>query len=345
MTLLTVVGASALGGLAVLAASSEPQDPPPVELGPRLTLEAGDRPGEDLDRDDEPSFPTGYKTLDQLEPATVLEVEASGFSRHAVGRAMQCVTILTTICTNEIPVQFGEEGKARFQYLVTDTIAPVGAHGRCRALAPPCSIVVEEIDGNDRAEHLTVFSDPAPRPGSISLTPRTGLDDGDTVDVEVADFPPGALLAATICAAPHVVGDRHCEDPASAAEIQVGSDGRGSATVSVRSGPVGTDATPCGGRHRRPCGISVWSPDLWPRAPAVPIEFARAPGPQYDRTRLGAGLLAVAALLLAAWWIVRRTDWSATGEAAAPEIDDASYADLDAIVAALPPDPDEGATP
>ncbi len=33
-----------------------------------------------------------------------------------------------------------------------------------------------------------------------------------------------------------------------------------------------------------------------------------------------------------------RTDWSAIGEAAAPEIDNAEYADLDAIVAALPPE-------
>ena len=36
-----------------------------------------------------------------------------------------------------------------------------------------------------------------------------------------------------------------------------------------------------------------------------------------------------------------RADWSAVGEAAAPEIDDAEYADLDAIIAALPPEEDE----
>ena len=40
-------------------------------------------------------------------------------------------------------------------------------------------------------------------------------------------------------------------------------------------------------------------------------------------------------------WLIKRTDWSAVGEAAAPEIDDAEYADLDAIIAALPPEEDE----
>lgn len=45
-------------------------------------------------------------------------------------------------------------------------------------------------------------------------------------------------------------------------------------------------------------------------------------------------LLALALGLVS--WLVRRTDWSPAGEAAAPEIDEAEYADLDAIVAALP---------
>ncbi len=46
-------------------------------------------------------------------------------------------------------------------------------------------------------------------------------------------------------------------------------------------------------------------------------------------------------LLLVAIWLVRRTDWRPVGEAAAPEIDDAEYADLDSIIAALPPEEDD----
>jgi hypothetical protein len=267
----------------------------------------------------------------------------SGFSRFAAGRASQCVTTVDTVCANEIPVQFAEDGSAEFQYLVTDRFTPEAGQGRCRALAAPCSIVVEEIDGDDRAERHTVFTDPSPSQGIVSVEPRTGLDDGDTVSVEVTDLPPGTVLAATICAAPHATCGRHCDDPNTAAQIRVGPDGRGSTTMTVRSGAVGTDGTRCGGRHPRPCGISVWSPELWPRAPVVPLEFARPPGPRYDTTRLSAGLATAAALIAAAGWLVRRTDWSAIGEVAAPEIDDATYPDLDAIVAALPPEPEEGA--
>ena len=41
---------------------------------------------------------------------------------------------------------------------------------------------------------------------------------------------------------------------------------------------------------------------------------------------------------------MRRTDWAPVGEVAAPEIDEAAYADLDAIIAALPPEELEDAT-
>jgi hypothetical protein len=43
-------------------------------------------------------------------------------------------------------------------------------------------------------------------------------------------------------------------------------------------------------------------------------------------------------LVAIAAWLLVRTDWAAVGEAAAPEIDGAEYADLDAIIAALPPE-------
>ncbi len=350
MTGVVVFAFAVLLGGGVLTADGGIDDRAPATPGPTLVLEAGDRPGvtdtvSDGGPVDDLSFPTGYDALDRLDPITVVEVRVSGFSRFAVGRAVQCVTTVDTVCANEIPVQFAEDGTAAFQYLVTDHFTPEAEQGRCRALAAPCSIVVEETDGDDRAERHTVFADPSPSPppGTIRVEPRTGLDDGDTVSVDVTDFPPGSELAVTTCAAPHATGGSHCDDPTTAAQIRVGPDGRGSTTVTVRSGAVGTEGVRCGGRHPRPCGISVWSPGRWPRAPVVPLEFARPPGPRYDATRLGAGLATAVVFIVVAGWLARRTDWSAIGEVAAPEIDDASYPDLDAIVAALPPEPEQGA--
>ena len=81
--------------------------------------------------------------------------------------------------------------------------------------------------------------------------------------------------------------------------------------------------------------------DAHVRAPVVELGFATPPGAEYDDGRLAAGLGGAALLVLAGLWLVRRTDWSPIGEEAAPEIDEAEYADLDAIVAALPPEEDD----
>jgi hypothetical protein len=70
--------------------------------------------------------------------------------------------------------------------------------------------------------------------------------------------------------------------------------------------------------------------------PASPT--GTSPRADYDPVRLPAGLIAAALSLGSAAVLVRRTDWSAVGEAAAPQIDDAEYADLDAIVAGLAPE-------
>lgn len=67
-------------------------------------------------------------------------------------------------------------------------------------------------------------------------------------------------------------------------------------------------------------------------------EGQAAAAAEYDPVRLTVGLGAAAVLLVVAAWLVRTTDWSTVGEAAAPEIDGAAYADLDAIVADLADD-------
>lgn len=58
-------------------------------------------------------------------------------------------------------------------------------------------------------------------------------------------------------------------------------------------------------------------------------------GVEYDPIRLTTGVGLAVLFLITAAVLVRTTDWSAVGEASAPEIDDAEYADLDAIAAAF----------
>lgn len=149
---------------------------------------------------------------------------------------------------------------------------------------------------------------------------------------------PGAEVAAMLCAAPAATGER-CGAPGPSAPFVVGADGTGHTQLLVEPSRVGVEGVRCarGGE----CGISVASEDVFARAPVVPISFAPPPGAAYDPTRLVLGLGAAALLVAIAAWMILRTDWSPVGEAAAPEIDTADYADLDAIIAALPPEEDE----
>ena len=77
------------------------------------------------------------------------------------------------------------------------------------------------------------------------------------------------------------------------------------------------------------------SDEAFTRTPARPVTFAAPPGAGYDPGRLVLGLVIAGALLAAVLWLAFFTDWSPIGEAAAPEIDEADYADLDAIIDAL----------
>jgi hypothetical protein len=285
------------------------------------------------------TFPRSYEGVDELEPNTVLRLRVEGFEAFDEARAWQCVT--NSRCGNAIDVQFGADGTASFQYLVLDDFAPTARQGQCRARAAPCSIVVEELDGERRAEVQTVFHDVLPPPGRIRVTPRAGLVDGQAVTVEVENYPPGAAVQAMLCAAPDATGTQRCGTPGPTAAMTVGPDGTASTTLTIRAGPVGSERVPCG--PDRTCGVSVASQAVFARAPVVPIGFAAPPGAHYDPLRLGTGLWAAALLLGFTIWLVRRTDWSPIGEEAAPEIDNAHYADLDALVASLPPedDPDE----
>ena len=269
----------------------------------------------------------------------MLQIRARGFVPFARAVAEQCAPRDPIRCANRIPVQFDAAGQAQFQYLVTDAfLAPEPVPGGCRAGAP-CSIAVRALQGRDRGSIETVFVDAVPPPGLIEVTPARDLSlDGQVVTVVVHDYPPGARVAAMLCGAPDAIGARVVDpgrsrvswsvrtDPA---ERRCGSRRVGSGR-SVSDASAGTTAV-C---RSRPTSCS-------PAPRSCPSRSPLRPARAYDATRLGVGLGVAFLLLLLASVLLRRTDWSAVGEAAAPEIDDADYADLDAIIAALPPEAEE----
>ena len=288
-------------------------------------------------------FPAAYDVADGLAPSTVLQIRATGFKPFARAFAEQCTPTLSRPCRNAIPVQFDADGVAEFQYLVTDYPRDAQSNpGRCRAEAAPCTVVVRALQGGRRAQIQTVFGDRVAAPGHISVTPAAGLSlEGETVTVEVTDYPPGVALTAMLCAAPDATGAR-CGAPGPTAPLVMGRDGTGRTALAIEPGRVGTERASC--FRGDDCGVSVTSATVFARAPVVPISFAAPPGAAYDATRLLVGLGIALMLLLVAAGLLRRTDWSPVGEASAPEIDDAEYADLDAIIAALPSVEDEPVT-
>ena len=235
-------------------------------------------------------------TVDRLEDGAVLVVRASGFDPHAAGTVAQCRLVLSgrTGCTNRFPVQFDGNGEARFQYLVG---ARVGG-AACGALDPACAVVVT---GQGRAAvALTVFGGAAPQPPRVTVTPRSDLAAGDVVTVRVAGLPRGTEASAAQC----VSGSR-CRATATAV---AGQDGVAVMRITIQEGEAAA--------VRVTAGAAV--------APvAAALSLASGPTAEYDPTRLAVGLAVAALLLLAAWALVRTTDWRAPREAATPELDHA----------------------
>jgi hypothetical protein len=327
--LLLGLGAAALNliALSVIAPGAFARE---ATLGPEVTIMG----------DDDASFPNEYATVGRLTSGTVLRMQVFGFDSFTRAVAEQCTPNAAAACGNQIRVQFDEFGQANFQYLITNSFLdsqPVP--GACRVNAAPCTIAIRSLDNSARGEIQTIFVDAVPMPGRISVTPAHGISiDGETVTVEVHDYPPGAKVNAMLCAAPEAMGPR-CGAPGPTAPLVVGPDGTGRTRLVLAPGSVGINGARCS--RTSDCGISVASDTVFARAPVVPISFAGPPGADYDPRQLALGLGLAAALVAIATWLIFRTDWSPVGEAAAPQIDDAEYADLDAIIAALPPEEDE----
>ena len=211
---------------------------------------------------------------------------------------------------------------------------------RCRAATAPCTVVVRALEGDTHGAIQTIFGDEVPPAGEIEVSRSRDLSlAGETVTVRVRNYPPNVAMTVMLCAAPDATGPR-CGAPGPTAPLVVGRNGRGSAKLAIAPGRVRAGAR----RRAREAttAASRLRPTMCSRAaPVVPVTFAAPPGAAYDPTRLAIGLGLAVLLAAIAAGLLLRTDWAAVGEAAAPEIDDAEYADLDAMIAALPPEEDE----
>jgi hypothetical protein len=257
--------------------------------------------------------------IDRVDPATVLTINASGFSVDAIGVISQCQE--RTPCRNRLPVRFDGGGGAIFQYLITDDVSP---GGRCRLGAARCTLELE-VDETVLVVD-TVFVDEAPAPGELTIEPEGGLRVGDSVTAIASGFPSGAELVLSVCAGLDSSGPR-CGKPGPTIPVTAGADGSAEATLTVPA-EVGADRVACGRRSQ--CRLVVTSADLGAWARPVPLSFAGAPGADYDLDRLIAGLVAAVGLVAVGIWLWRSTDWRPPPEADASAIDDAEYADLDA---------------
>lgn len=266
-----------------------------------------------------------------LEPDSVLQLRVSGFYEFAKARVRQCVGLDEAACGNAIEVQFDLDGAAAFQYLVAEAAGP----GSCRLLTAPCFIVIDQ-DDDARAVLRTLFHDALPPQARLRVEPASRLKDGQTVRVSVEGLPPLAAADVVLCSLPVDRVAEQCGAPGLVVPVAADAEGEAAADYAVKAGPVGRQRMPCGRGSN--CAVALVSDSAFVRAQPVRVVFAKPAGAQYGGLRLALGLAAALLLLGLGTWFVVRTDWSPVGEEAAPEIDDAEYADLDAIIAALPPE-------
>ena len=310
----SVVGLRGDGGTEAVEAATRPsaapapverqQTPAPLEKEPpdrRPPRPAGDGPEVWIAAGGPPTV------IDRLPDGAVLIVNATGF-QPGPGEVAQC----GIQCLNGFPVEFGADGGARFQYLVSDR---VHEGERCGARQRPCLLVVSGPQDKFEGLAYTVFHDPAPPAGRVTVEPHGGLADGDVVTVTASGFPAATPLRAAQCTAGTEVVAGGCRP---ATVTRTGSDGAATVRLTVGTGEV--DGVACG--PRRLCSIRVTVEA--PVAPVtVPVTFSMGPSARYQRGKLAIGLVLAALLLAMAWRLVRTTDWREPAAAATPEMDQA----------------------
>lgn len=230
------------------------------------------------------------EVLADFTDGDVLLITISGGEPGAHEEVRQCTNGVHdwfATCLNPFPVVFDDDGIAAFQYQLVDP-GNCGANGSCL-------IAVGDQNGSAMTYGYTVFGAGAPPRPVVELIPAGPYAVGQRVVVEVSSLLPGMPITIWFCGdgcAPAVTGiadqvGRHSN------EITIAE--RCDRCVVVVVAGVGESMT-------------------W-------VTLADGASASYERSRLLAGLAAAAALVLAAFLIVRRVDWRPPSEAATPEFD------------------------
>ena len=132
--------------------------------------------------------------VDRLDDGDVLAITVTDGVARSEGIVRQCTQTATGFddCTNRFPVQFGDDGRARFQYRVADP-------GTCDGTAA-CVVVVGDAGGDRQAVVATVFGGAAPPPPTAELASPGPYEPGQEVAVAVSDLRAGADVSAAFCA-------------------------------------------------------------------------------------------------------------------------------------------------
>ena len=324
LTVAVVIGGG-IGGFRA-GGAAEPAPPPATDVAPVTSIGGVPVRPVAMVATAGGEFPAP-SVVDELVDGTVLRVVALGFSAQGSGRVEQCVIAAGRLgsCGNSFPVEFDQNGNARFQYLVTATFLPTGLSAPADCTSPLLTCAVRLVAGSRSAVAGTVFGAAFSR-GVVTIMPEpTALEDGSVITVRAHGLAPDTIARVVVCAAPAISGRERCGAPGPHARLRVDSEGRGSARLTIRGTRVGDREVEC--NQDVECGVSVTSATGTPLVQVVGISFSRGPGASYQGSRLVFGLAAAAVLVLFALYLFRTTDWRKPTEADTPALDAATFLD------------------
>lgn len=229
-----------------------------------------------------------------LEDGDVLVIGLSGLGSASRATVHQCRagSERASECRPGVPVNVSEHERAVVLVDLDQRFEPAsGEPVDCAVDA--CSIVVF---GTARLEAITTFGRPAAALVTVAVEPPE-LAPGATVAATASHVPPGSRTSFAVCR-PGGRGMADCGPPTPA--VLADAAGTATAPVAVAPGRCPRGAT---------CAIAVTVDGSGPRAYAA-LRLTGRSGATYDDGRLGTGILLAALLLVIAFVLLRRTDWT-----------------------------------
>ncbi len=188
-------------------------------------------------------------------------IAGSGFAPGASLAAVECIGTATTTtgCNLNAIAPIGVSSSGTFSMSFYVQTGPIGS-GTCGTSATDthCLIAVGTLAGTLVASGPITFAVPSSTPAgpSITVSPSTGLKNGDTVTITGSGFTPGDSLYALECLAT-ATSAAGC-NAAGATPITANSDGTlPSTTFKVTTGTIGTGTCGTTAANVRDCVITV----------------------------------------------------------------------------------------